>query len=55
MLKIVACLATSTSGEMEAKKLPKFPPRPVKKLVSAKSVSESTHKRFPRIMAELAK
>lgn len=33
----------------------KFPPKPVKKPVSVKAVVEDTYKRFPRIMAELAK
>ena len=55
MHKLAACFATSMSGDTEVKKLPKFPPKPVKKPVSVKSVSERTHKRFPRIMAELAK
>ena len=46
---------TNLSGAVGSARAPKFPPNPIKKPVSAKSVSEDTHKRFPRIMAELAK
>lgn len=55
MHKLAACFATSMSGVTEVKKLPKFPPKPVKKPVSAKASTEDTLKRYPRIMAELAK
>lgn len=56
MLKFAtACLATNMNGVAEVKKLPKFPPKPVKKPVSVKASVEDTLKRYPRIMAELAK
>ena len=43
----------AVTGESERKV--KFPPKPVKKPVSAKATTEDTLKRYPRIMAELAK
>jgi len=56
MQRMYACLATAhESGGSVEKKKNKFPPRPVKKLVTAKSVCDDTHKRYPRIMARLAK
>lgn len=33
----------------------KFPPRSVKRLITAKEAVADTHKRFPKIMAALAK
>lgn len=33
----------------------RFPPRPVKKPVTAKETAADTHKRFPKIMAALAR
>jgi hypothetical protein len=42
-------------GLQEAFRPAKFPPRAVKRPVSPKRVAEDTLKRYPRIMAELAK
>lgn len=55
MHKIAACFATSMSSGTGNSKTPKFPARPVKKKVGAKATAEDTLKRYPRIMAELAK
>jgi hypothetical protein len=56
MIKAYLCFATSTktvasSGERKVK----FPLKAVKKPVSAKATTEDTLRRYPRIMAELAK
>lgn len=56
MTKVFLCYTTSTKTAVgESKRLAKFPPRPIKKPVSAKAITEDTLKRYPRIMAELAK
>ncbi len=55
MPQVIACFTTSHTDVGSSKKENKFPPRPVKNQVTIKSVCEDTFKRYPRIMAELAK
>lgn len=55
MHKLAACFATSMASGTGNGKPPKFPARPVKKPVTARATAEDTLKRYPRIMAELAK
>lgn len=51
-----ACFSVSQIAESaDTRKPNKFPPKPVKKKLTAKEVSDLVHKRFPRIMADLAK
>lgn len=56
MTKMFLCYATSmTAASGVADRKVKFPPKPVKRVVTAKATAEDTLKRYPRIMAELAK
>ncbi len=55
MHKAAMCFTTSTTSGTGSRNTPKFPARPVKKTISAKATAEDTLKRYPRIMAELAK
>lgn len=55
MLKLVTCFATAADANSGVRKAPKFPPKKVKKAVKAEATAKDTLKRYPRIMAELAK